>query len=424
VRYQFSDKKSFWCPTIDFCRSRRYSDSSEVVVSNFLLTNTGEEWIHRFSMIKTKTRLHMAWAEALSTHAMLRVMGMLMDISERNKGFHLLVPLHLNLRKYKKSSSLGILIRDLERTCKIIYSLGEAYRPLIESFVLAYMKIMLDKMVADKYLPRNEALSIFQTLKQAKFRNDNRVRQFYPKIKQVIDYMQFDDWLTHFIHCLLSPTSLGNVPPLSLYSSFTEFNEKYVSNVRSRCFRFLHRIKKPILSVEDFLRFSEDNDLAYMKGDEMNSVFTAFETSCNFFSSQEYRDSFILVDTSLRSIKEKKTLLPDDYQNGDAFWNFIACCLSPLSVWEPSESRIKGFYFPSGLDKRTGWKLVHACGKTFLKYFLLDPKWECPFFGCFELCNSCIANELRKRKKLRIYSSDCPVFEYFPFGGINVEILE
>ena len=420
VRYRFADEKSFWCPTVDFSRSVRYGDSMQVVFYKFLLTPTGEEWFHRHSMINTKVRLHMAWEEALSSRETLIILSMLMKLSERDRSFDLQIPLRYNLRNPKIPLSLKMHIRDLEKACGTIYSLGETCRPFTESLVLVQMRMLLDRV-----LPRRKSLVVFRRLKQAKFRNDASLRQVYPKMEKAISYMQFDDWLSQLVHCLFSPRSLCNTPPLTLSDSFMEFNEEYVSKIRKRFFRFLDKMKKPLLNSEDFLKFARYNKLEYMDDDEINEVFPAYETSCRFFS-EDYKDNFVIVDTSLRTIKRTD----DFFQiflvkfDQDAGAEFLAEGVSSLFVWETMKGTVNKLAFRLGLDKRTASKLVHADGTTFLKYFLLNWRWECPFFNCFKSCESCFVDDLKKKKKLTIYAFDCPVGESLPFTGMNVTLVD
>lgn len=423
LRYQFIDEESFWCPTLDFSRFVRPDNLKKVVFGKYLISNEGEEFLHRHSFIKTKLRLQLAWEEALSNCVASKILDMSYDFSQKDNNFQLLVPLKYNLKVSKVPISLKIQIKDLENACRIISHLGEICRPFLESFVLAYQNMALDKMVLEKLLPQHKAKIVFKQLKQAKFRKYSYLRYIYPKLEKSLSNMKFDEWLTHFLQCLFSPRHSGNVPPLLLQDSFIEFNEKYIFNVKKRLFKFLNKVRNPILSLQRFLEFTKENNLEYMDGEQMNEVFTAYEISCEFFS-EELKKNFVVIEVPMHTIKLSDRFHVFTYiDTEDVVLKFLRTSIAPIFVCQTEKGEAQT-HFSRGLDNKTAQKMYHAAGVTSLKYFLLNPSnWYCPFIGTDEACNSCFIENLRKKGRLKIHSFACPVGETFPIEGVNMKFV-
>jgi len=398
-----------------------------------------EEHDH-FNFLRTGTGSMIRWQEGLSDFQTLLILDKIKMISRQDKYFHLDLPLDGNCPKLPVE--IRSKITDIRRTCRMTKRCLDVCEFPAELLAFWYMfggeddsKIqkslmkMKQKKLTKTWSEFRETYSKFnqsmETLEAANllFRPD-----IFDRVSEMIRTKKVHSELLTYVNpfdFVFSPRS-EIVPPLSLDDIVDVFDEEYLSEIENRLATLLRLPEFSISNFDDFQQFAKIHNCEYMilPRDHVK-ILLAFEQSADVLSSFDIR--FDSVRSLSLPVRRNFDCLADDVESlskkGSRNIFVMMCWLAYKAptmtlLSHPDFSRPRLYFSRYAPYDRT--ELVTSLIIRALKYFLLNPRNQCPLNGVFDECPDCALSCNRRKNKNKCYISKCPISVFL--DGIRLRI--
>ncbi|RLE65656.1 MAG: hypothetical protein DRJ38_03410 [Thermoprotei archaeon] len=444
LRYYSVDDISYWSPTKDFLHIRKNAHFSKNSKFSILLNNMVfyEEIIHRQTMMYQIIHLIMRLAEAWSDQL---IEVILRDFCGKDY-FRLYVPLHYNLkleRQIKMPRTLLMAIEKLITTCDTLYKCGQSCKYFIETIALYVLKQKL------KTYLKSDWKKVWHSLLKIKLKRYKFLQEIYPKAERALDNIRFND-LSPLFSLMLSPNYYNGEMFLLTTRDLLSYLNRESFLVVQRFQRLIEKLNEPILNMDLFQKFAEDNGLRYIdKYDLTHQAYRLYISNDDLALFNERLESGDLllphppyiINLDAHEYDEK------EFFNSSSKIEYIT--VASLDIIE--DERDTYLFFPRVILKiRLGEEIqeieqetdirrtrelykaiINTITLTVLKYFLLNGRESCPFSGLTDFCQFCIISYGKKtiKKKLVlqnenvIFENELPCMIPSLLNGIDIRLV-